>query len=293
MTHPVPGRRLVVNADDLGLTKGVNRAIRKAHLEGIVTSTSLLTVARHHADAISMLEATPTLAAGLHLALVGEDPPVLSAREVPTLVDRRGHFPLGYRAFVARAATGRVDPADIRRELDAQIQVATSAGLSLSHLDSHQHVHLWPSVARVVIDLARTHGIGQVRLPRAHGRGPIATGVNVLSSRLAARLRRADLPRVPYAGLDEAGAMDEAALRRAFAALGSTQGPVAEVNVHPGELDEESPRFDWGYRWEDELAALIGATTRADVTAAGFVLGPFTTDPSSPAPSTTDPGAPP
>lgn len=276
--HPArQARPLVVNADDLGLTKGVNRAIRRAHLEGIVTSTSLLTVARHRDDAIAMLRATPTLAVGLHLALVGEDPPVLSAAEVPTLVDRRGSFPLTYRTFLARAAAGRVDPEDVCRELTAQFDVATEAGLDITHLDSHQHVHLWPMVGRVVVDLARERGIGHVRLPRAHGRSPVGLGVNVLSRRLRRRLVGADLPCTAYAGLEEAGGMDQAALGRALTALAATPEPAAEVNVHPGEVDEDSVRFDWDYRWEDELAALLDPAVRADVARHGFTPRTFPT----------------
>lgn len=278
MNQGAPIRRpLIVNADDLGLTKGVNRAIRTAHLDGIVTSTSLLTVARHREDAIAMLEATPTLSVGLHLALVGEDPPILSAREVPTLVDRRGRFPLTYRAFLARAAAGRVDPAEVRAELAAQLEVGASAGVRFSHLDSHQHLHLWPLVASVVLDLARAHGIGHVRLPRAHARGPVALGVNLLSTRLRRQLVAAGLPLTAYAGLDEAGGMDQAALHRALVALASTDESAAEINVHPGELDEDTPRFAWGYRWEDERAALIDPTVAAEVIRCGFTLATFAT----------------
>lgn len=275
MTTPSVGRRIVVNADDLGLTRGINRGIRRAHLEGIVTSTSLLTVARERDDAIAMLHATPTLRAGVHLALVGEDPPVLGAHEVPTLVDRSGRFPLTYRAFLARAATGRVDPDDVRRELTAQLAVALDAGLAITHLDTHQHVHLWPSVGRVVVDLARAHGIRYVRLSRAHGRSPMAMGVNVLSRRLRRRLAGHALPLTAYAGLEEAGAMDRAALTRAFAALARTGGDPAEVNVHPGEVDEACARFAWGYRWEDELAALLDPLTATDLTRHGFTLAAF------------------
>ncbi|MCA0321027.1 MAG: ChbG/HpnK family deacetylase [Actinobacteria bacterium] len=263
-------RPLVVNADDLGLSRGINAAIRRAHVDGIVTSTSLLTVGRYAADAAAMLRATPSLAAGVHLALVGEDPPLLSAREVPTLVDRAGRFPLSYRTFVARAATGRVDLDDVRRELGAQVQAGLDLGLELGHLDTHQHVHLWPGVGAVVVDLAEQHGIAHVRLPRAHGRSPIGLGVGVLSRRLRDRLVAHGLPVTAYAGLEEAGGMDRAALGRAFRALAATPAAAAEVNVHPGLVDADSSRFDWGYRWEDELAALLDPDVRADLSAHGF-----------------------
>jgi predicted glycoside hydrolase/deacetylase ChbG (UPF0249 family) len=77
-------RLLIVTADDLGLTRGVNAAVRRAHEDGIVTATSLLAVGREFDDAAAMLRDVPTLELGAHLALVGEDPPLLSAREIPT-----------------------------------------------------------------------------------------------------------------------------------------------------------------------------------------------------------------
>ena len=148
--------RLVVNADDLGLTRGVNRAIVRAHRDGIVTSTSLLAVAREFDHAVSLLHENPALDVGAHLAIVGEDPPLLSAAEVPTLVGRSGSFPLSYRTVVARSAAGRIDPADVRRELTAQLERIRAAGLAVSHLDTHQHLHLWPAVGSVVAELAAT-----------------------------------------------------------------------------------------------------------------------------------------
>jgi len=163
-------RLLIVTADDLGLTAGVNRAVRRAHLEGIVTSTSLLAVGRAFDDAAAMLRATPTLELGAHLALVGEDPPLLTAHEVPTLVDRRGAFPLSYRTVVAHGLAGRIDPDDVRRELSAQLDRVLGVGVPVTHVDTHQHTHLWPAVGAVVTGLAVERGIAAVRLPR--GRVP-------------------------------------------------------------------------------------------------------------------------
>lgn len=267
------GRPLVVTADDLGLTLGVNRAVRRAHLEGLVTATSVLAVGRAFQDAMAMLRDTPTLDLGVHLALVGEDPPVLPATQVPTLVDRRGRFPLTYRHFLARAATGRVDVDDVRRELAAQVATVLAGGLPVSHLDTHQHVHLWPPVASVVLDLAAEHGIEHVRLPRSHARGPVPLGVNTLARLLERRLRERGMPVLDYAGLDEAGAMDRPAIARAAATLAwraDRSGPGAEINVHPGQIDADSSRFAWNYRWEDELAALVDPATGRDIAAAGF-----------------------
>ncbi len=271
---------LVVNADDLGLTRGVNAGIRRAHLAGVVTSTSLLAVGREFDDAAAMLRATPSLALGAHLALVGEDPPVLSAREVPSLVDRRGRFPLTYRVLLARCAAGAVDPNDVRRELTAQLERVAGVGVPVSHLDAHQHVHLWPMVGRIVVDLARARGIGLVRLPRAHRIGPMPAGVNLLSAALARRIAAAGLATCDYAGLDEAGAMTEPAIRRSLRALARRRGGSgrpAEINLHPALVGDERSRaelarFDWGYRWQEELDAACAPATRQAVADHGYRL---------------------
>ncbi len=279
---------LVVSADDFGLTDGVCRAVLRGHREGIVTATSLLAVGRSFDLAVRMLADHPGLDVGAHLAIVGEDPPLLSAREIPTLVDRRGAFPLSYRTVVARAATGRLDPADVRREFTAQLARIRSAGVRVTHLDTHQHTHLWPSVGRVVLDLAADAGANgsavAVRTPRSgSGWPPVGMAVNLLAAGLRRRVDRAGVPTTAaYAGLDQAGAMDVAAFRAAVTELtgsgAADRGPsTVEINTHPGEAgDPDLGRFDWGgYHWSEELAMLCDPATRALITSLGYTLGSF------------------
>lgn len=253
-------RRLVVNADDLGLTEGINRAVGHAHRNGIVTSTSLLAVGRAFEHAVALLRDTPSLDVGAHLALVGEDPPLLSAAEIPTLVDKRGALPLSYRTVVTRGGTRRIDPDDVRRELRAQLDRIVGAGLTPTHLDTHQHTHLWPTVGAVLVELAAEYGVPRVRRPRSHRRTPVGAAVNILSARLGHRLRAAGLVTTDdYAGLDEAGRMDAARLTRALA---RSTGSTLEVNVHPGEAaDPDAGRFAWRYQWAEELALLTDPPT--------------------------------
>lgn len=267
-------RLLVVTADDLGLTAGVDRAVHRAHTDGVVTATSLLAVGRAFEDAVAMLRDTPTLDVGAHLALVGEDPPLLPAHEVPTLVDARGAFPLSYRTVVARAAAGRLDPDDVRRELTAQLERVLATGLPVTHLDTHQHTHLWPLVGRVVAELAQEHSVPVVRLPTSRAAGPVGVGVRVLSRRLARTLDDAGLVRTAaYAGLDESGSMGLGALDRALAAAARAGAATLEVNAHPGvDDDPDAGRFEWGFHWGRELAALTDPRARALVERHGFRL---------------------
>ncbi|HET7722031.1 MAG TPA: ChbG/HpnK family deacetylase, partial [Acidimicrobiales bacterium] len=94
-------RLLIVNADDYGLTEGISRGILHAHREGIVTSTSAMPLGPAYPKVAKWLPDEDVLGVGVHLAAVGEDPPLLSAREVPSLVDRNGRLPTNWRVFLA------------------------------------------------------------------------------------------------------------------------------------------------------------------------------------------------
>ena len=209
--------------------------------------------------------------------MVGEDPPLLSAREIPTLVDRSGHFAASWRQFLPRVVARRVDPADLRREFSAQLSALQGSGLALTHVDTHQHVHLWPSVARVVLDLADEGGIGAMRLTRSAARSPVGRLVRTLSSRLERQARAAGVRFTAAAtGLDEAGHLSPARMVAAIDQLAATAAHTAELGTHPGDADDpERDRYRWGYLWPEELAALVSPSTRDRVAQAGFVLGNY------------------
>jgi predicted glycoside hydrolase/deacetylase ChbG (UPF0249 family) len=156
-------RALVVNADDFGLTPGVNAGIVDAHTRGILTSSSMFANAAATDHAIQLARQTPTLGTGCHLALVDGDP-VLPSSRLPTLA-RDGHFRPTWRAFIADALAGRIAVGEIELELAAQIGRLIDAGLRLTHLDAHKHVHAFPPVFGVVARLARRFAIATVRVP--------------------------------------------------------------------------------------------------------------------------------
>jgi len=269
-------RLLVVNADDFGLTSGVDRAILRAGADGIVTSTSVLATGRALAASVSDLRAS-AMGVGAHLIAVGGGAPLLSAREVPSLVDAQGRFPRSWHRFVGRSGRRAVDPDDLEREFAAQIESLIGADLHLTHLDTHQNIHLWPSVARVVVRLARRYDIEFVRIPRTKGRSPLAMGVRVLSGRLTRRVAGAALPTTGASvGLDEAGALHEIALHDAIVRLGALGVDAADIVCHPGEAgDPELEATGWGFAWADETAALTSRATSEVVKAAGFRLGTY------------------
>jgi chitin disaccharide deacetylase len=275
--EPAGERLLIVNADDYGLTAGVSRAILRAHRDGIVTSTSALALAPGFAASAPALRDTPGIGVGAHLAAVGEDPPLLTAREVPTLVDGRGRLASSWRVFLPRVAAGRIDLEDVRREFTAQVDCLRDAGLVLDHVDTHQHVHLWPAVGAVVLDVADKAGIGAVRIIRSASWGPVGMTVRRLSVRLERRARARGLFFPASAtGLDEAGTLEPERLLAALGRLARSGGPSAELATHPGEAgDADLDRYRWGYVWDRELAALVDPAVRRRVGEAGFRLGTY------------------
>ncbi|MEX1007124.1 MAG: ChbG/HpnK family deacetylase [Acidimicrobiia bacterium] len=272
MTGPL----LIVNADDFGLTANLCRAVLRGGERGIVTSTSALANGAALPGSAAALRDSG-LGVGAHLAVVGHQAPVLEAREVPTLVDRYGHLAPGWRPFLTRCALRRIDPEDVRREFTAQVEVLRACGLTLTHLDTHQNLHLWPSIARVTVELASTSGISAIRVTRTAGWSPIALGVRHLSTRLEARAQKANvLFPDATAGFDEAGRLDLERLRGSLQRLAKLGVSSAELVCHPSEdADTELAALGWNYRGQDELDALVSKEARAAVERAGFRLGTF------------------
>ncbi len=271
-----PRSLLIVTADDFGLTPGVCRGILQAAERGIVTTTTALAVGPAFADHVGALVSSgvPT---GAHLAAVGEDPPILEAAEVPTLVDRRGRFPVSWRQFVVRAATGRVDADDLRREFTAQVQVLRDAGVHPTHLDAHQHLHLWPTVRDVVVRVAVDQGVEAVRVPWTRSAGITALAVRRLATSLRRHVERAGLrTTATSAGMDDAGHLRRDRLIATIDTLRHESPPSAELGVHPGEaVDPDRLRYHWGYTWPLELDALCDPDVAAHVESSGFRLGTF------------------
>ncbi len=160
-------RRLIVNADDFGLTAGVNRGIAEAHTRGIVTSATLMANGRAFDDAVHLANSLPGLSVGCHVVLIDGEP-VLDARRLPSITSTSTDFRRfrdGLQSFAVRALTGRLDPGEIEAEVSAQIRKLQSAGLSISHLDTHKHTHLFPAVLRPLLCAAHACGVRGIRNP--------------------------------------------------------------------------------------------------------------------------------
>lgn len=285
-----PMKQLIVNADDFGMTEGVNRAILEAHRNGIVTSTSLLANGAAIAWAVEMARQTPSLGVGVHLNLT-EGQPVSGAQAVPGLTSPGGKFVAGPGRLVARMMQRRVTPDEIEREFRAQIEKVLEAGITPTHLDGHQHVHMWPPVFAITARLAGEYGIRGVRCSRERrtgvtgilGRngtsrskivrqwgGGVALAILAVGAR--SRLARQGVSTPDYFyGVSATGFLDRAAVE---AVLRDLPEGSSELMCHPGYADAalEAVPTRLQREREREFAALTGPEVRNLVREEGIQL---------------------
>jgi predicted glycoside hydrolase/deacetylase ChbG (UPF0249 family) len=236
-------RRLIVNADDFGLTPGVSRGILHAHREGLVTSTTVLASlpAQPEIDAEAM--GCPGLGLGLHVNLTW-GAPVSPPGTVPSLVDAEGRLGRDLAVLQARAR-----PDDVRREADAQIEAFSRRfGRPPTHLDSHHHVHRLPGVMDAIVDVALA-----ARLPLRSQDPGFRDG-----------LRRRGIPTSDHF-VGDAQAEPYWTTARLLDQLATLSIGVTELMCHPGRFDDDLAYSRYGRQREVELAALCDAEARATV----------------------------
>jgi predicted glycoside hydrolase/deacetylase ChbG (UPF0249 family) len=156
-------KNLIVNADDLGWTEGVNRGILESFHHGIVTSTSLLANGAAFAGGVEAARSAPGLGVGVHLNL-SDGPPIADRETVTTLLNDDGQFAGGPESLLLRRARGALSLAEVETEWNAQIQKVRDAGIAPTHLDGHKHVHMLPGFFEIALRLAKRHDIGAIRV---------------------------------------------------------------------------------------------------------------------------------
>ena len=156
--------QLIVNADDFGLTEGVNRAIVEAHQRGIVTSATLMANGAAFDDAVRLARQNPSLAVGCHVVLMDGEP-VSPREQLATLLPDARAFRADFASFAMAALRGRIDAAEIEREATAQMRKIQQAGITLSHFDAHKHAHMLPMVLRPLLRAAQACGVRALRNP--------------------------------------------------------------------------------------------------------------------------------
>jgi len=151
-------KNLIVNADDFGLTEEINNRIIESHQNGIVTSASLIPTGKAFDHAVKLINTNTNLGIGIHLALT-KTSPVLQSRYIPTLVNHSGCFYKSWRRFGLKLLMNKIDLSEVGQEWEAQIKKVLDAGLHPTHLDSHQHIHIFPSLWKIIKQLAIKYNI--------------------------------------------------------------------------------------------------------------------------------------
>lgn len=157
--------RLILNADDFGLTPGINRAIGELHSAGALTSATLMANGPAFDDAVAIARAHPTLGVGCHIVLT-DGIPVSPPESIPSLIGPDGKsFRPSLIDFLRALFLGRIHQQDITREALAQIYKLQHAGIEITHLDTHKHTHLFPTVTRPLLDVAERISTRAIRNP--------------------------------------------------------------------------------------------------------------------------------
>lgn len=269
---------VILNADDLGLAPAINEGIFEAHARGCLTSASLSVAGPSAEQAARACRDFPRLGVGLHVTLVSERP-LLPPRSIPSLVNGDGWLPRSALHFARLWSTGRIDPGDVRREVQAQFERAADLGVDLTHVDSHQHLHVLPGVLQIVIEAGKNAGLRAVRIPRetmtigvgGWWRRVLRCGLNILARRAARVVRAAGFVAPDhFIGFFGAGRIDANVLLSRIAALGED---VTELSFHPAS-GGGLPRPDfasWDYRWDMELEALLDPRVQRALDSRGIV----------------------
>lgn len=264
-------KQLIINADDFGIHPAVNEAVRKAATEGILTSTSLMAGGDAFDEAVEMARSMPSLGIGIHLTLVGGIKPVLPPSEVPSLTWDNGVFCHDYGKLIVRDLEGKISLSEVYAEWDAQIQKIMNTGLPVTHLDGHQHMHMWPHFYPIARDLAKKYHISCMRVPDEDVlfgmkdghiiRWAAKNGLSLLS-----RMHRPDLKKNHIRTNDHFFGMlygGHLSPERFAKFILQTKPGITEIMCHPSaDTRAMEDTFHWGYHGEDELAGLLADINR-------------------------------
>jgi chitin disaccharide deacetylase len=268
-------RRLIVNADDFGLTSGVNRAIIEGNRSGIVTSATLMANARATDAALDLARTQPSLKIGCHVVLIDGVP--LTAN-LPTLAEAPQRFRNSLKQFALAAVRKQIAAEEIQEETEAQIRSIQSRGITLTHVDSHKHTHMFPHILRPLLRAAKACGVRAIRNPfeplRCWPAGMVlgAPGLWLRSAGVMAfQMFAAEFPRALKAegmvstdgtvGIAVTGLLDQHRLVRILEAL---PDGTWELVCHPGysDFDLQAAGTRLTQSREIELSALTSAEAK-------------------------------
>jgi hopanoid biosynthesis associated protein HpnK len=260
----VTGRPIIITADDFGASVAINEAVEIAHRDGVLSAASLMVAGDAAADAVARARRLTRLRVGLHV-VAADGPALLPPPEVPGLVTAQGRFDsclfcVGVRAFILPRVR-----AQLAAEIEAQFAAFAATGLALDHVNAHHHLHVHPTILRLILDIGRRFGLRAVRVPdepaalarATGGEHGLATllhrrGVRWMAVGVRRRAQRAGLVTNDcICGLSALSGLDEARLLTALAYL---PDGVTEVYCHPATF---------GAQGVAEFRALLSPRLRA------------------------------
>jgi predicted glycoside hydrolase/deacetylase ChbG (UPF0249 family) len=279
--NEVPGRRLIVNADDYGRSRGISAGIREAHLKGVVSSTTVMvTFPGAGEDLRQAIRECPALGIGVHLCLTAGRP-VLPPDQIPSLVAAGGEFP---RQDAQLARLGQLSAGEVRAELRAQIELALALGGRVDHLDSHHHAtYLHPTLLEIMLDLAHEHRLpvrnpipgSGLRAAVAAGLAPPGTTAEAADVLEAAIRRQLRATGTPYPDTFIGSFYASGVGREQFLSiLNDLPAGVSEVMCHPGHYDKNLVST-YNAQREQELAVLTDPHVRDRIDELGITLITF------------------
>ena len=256
-------KSLIVNSDDFGRHELINRAVEKALNEGCLRSATIMAGGAAFDDAVEVAKKNPSLGVGIHFTLANGFP-VLPPKEIPTLVTEDGVFFENYVVFLKKYLQGKISAEEIKSELAAQLGKIQNAGLKLTHFDSHQHLHHFPGIIEICLELAEDAKISKMRVSKTKifdgeldsvGKFIGRLGLGSLAKFAAYKARKKNFAAPQhFTGIVAGEAVDENFLSKL---LDNLEEGVTEIMLHPGTDNEILQKYcDWEHDFEGELAAV-------------------------------------
>ncbi len=259
-------KQLIINADDFGRHKSINTAVAKALKKGCLRSATIMAGGKFFEHAVEVAKKNPKLGVGIHFTLANGYP-VLPPEEIPSLVTPEGIFHANYIEFLKLYVKGKINRAEIQAELAAQLEKVTRAGLTLTHFDSHQHLHHFPGIIGIALKLARAANIPAMRVAdtkildgsiESFGQVIGRLGLGSLA-KFAAHSAHTKNILTPdhFSGIVAGESVTERFLAKVIRNLGEG---TTEVMLHPGTKNSTLQKFcEWEHDFEAELNAVTSA----------------------------------
>lgn len=278
-------KRVIINADDFGLVRGVNEGIIQAYREGVLSSATLMANAPGFEHAVELAGQNPDLGVGVHLNIL-RGKPLSESRHVESLMTDKGVLRTSVFQLYRGLKSGRIDLGQVERELRTQIEKVMNAGIVPSHLDSEKHSHMIGPLFSVVLKLAMEYRIAKIRFirefcitPRLAQMGKslliFLSGLSLKERMTAVGIKSSD----HFCGICDSGRMTAERLQKSLLRL---KDGVTEIMVHPGfisqdliELEKTFGSYYINRCRELELKALLDSGVKKTLSDRGIQLMNF------------------